>query len=194
MPVLKREVSIFCPSPVTAARIVFLFAQMLRPQAAAPAPAPVAAPAAPVAASTRPPAPDARVSPEAADFFRYVGSNESSIGAPPGPRRREQLPCPVKTVGDAFQFTIRLGPMFREHVRERIDRIRIALHGLHEPADVRRKEGIIVKREEQVFANITGSNRGPLTEAAVRRIFERIIDEMRTIQRLRMVSEDAERQ
>jgi chorismate mutase len=43
------------------------------------------------------------------------------------------------------------------------------------------------KREEQVFANITGANGGPLTEGAVRRIFERIIDEMRTIQRLRMV-------
>ena len=32
----------------------------------------------------------------------------------------------------------------------------------------------------------TGVNRGPLTEEAVRRIFERIIDEMRTIQRVRM--------
>ena len=42
------------------------------------------------------------------------------------------------------------------------------------------------RREEQVFANITEANGGPLTEAAVRRIFERIIDEMRTIQRLRM--------
>ena len=42
------------------------------------------------------------------------------------------------------------------------------------------------KREEQVYANIKGANQGPLTEAAVRRIFERIIDEMRTIQRLRM--------
>jgi chorismate mutase len=44
------------------------------------------------------------------------------------------------------------------------------------------------RREEQVFANITEANRGPLAEGAVRRIFERIIDEMRTIQRLRMVS------
>ena len=31
-------------------------------------------------------------------------------------------------------------------------------------------------------------NHGPLTPEAVRRIFERIIDEMRTIQRVRMVS------
>jgi len=43
------------------------------------------------------------------------------------------------------------------------------------------------RREDQVFANITGSNRGPLTPEAVRRIFERIIDEMRTIQKLRII-------
>jgi chorismate mutase len=42
------------------------------------------------------------------------------------------------------------------------------------------------KREDQVFANVTAANRGPMTEDAVRRIFERIIDEMRIIQRLRM--------
>ena len=45
------------------------------------------------------------------------------------------------------------------------------------------------KREEQVFANITGHNQGPLTPEAVRHIFERIIDEMRSIQRVRMVSD-----
>jgi chorismate mutase len=42
------------------------------------------------------------------------------------------------------------------------------------------------KREEQVFANVTGCNRGPLSQEALRRIFERIIDEMRKIQRVRM--------
>ncbi len=42
------------------------------------------------------------------------------------------------------------------------------------------------KREDQVFANVTGCNRGPLTPDALRRIFERIIDEMRKIQRVRM--------
>jgi chorismate mutase-like protein len=42
------------------------------------------------------------------------------------------------------------------------------------------------KREEQVFANVTGCNRGPLSLEALRRIFERIIDEMRRIQRVRM--------
>jgi len=43
------------------------------------------------------------------------------------------------------------------------------------------------KREDQVFANITGANQGPLTNHSVRGIFERIIDEMRSIQRLRMI-------
>ena len=42
------------------------------------------------------------------------------------------------------------------------------------------------KREDQVFANITSSNQGPMTPEALRRIFERIIDEMRSIQRLQM--------
>jgi chorismate mutase-like protein len=42
------------------------------------------------------------------------------------------------------------------------------------------------KREDQVFANIARANQGPITQEAIRRVFERIIDEMRTIQRLRM--------
>jgi chorismate mutase-like protein len=42
------------------------------------------------------------------------------------------------------------------------------------------------KREDQVFANVTSVNHGPLTPEAVRRVFERIIDEMRIVQRIRM--------
>jgi chorismate mutase len=42
------------------------------------------------------------------------------------------------------------------------------------------------KREEEVFRNVIGGNQGPLSEGAVRRLFERIIDEMRTLQRERM--------
>jgi chorismate mutase len=42
------------------------------------------------------------------------------------------------------------------------------------------------KREDQVFANVTENNSGPLTAEAIRRVFERIIDEMRTIQRDKM--------
>ena len=39
------------------------------------------------------------------------------------------------------------------------------------------------KREEQVFQNVTSHNRGPLSNEAAKRVFERIIDEMRTVQR-----------
>ena len=42
------------------------------------------------------------------------------------------------------------------------------------------------KREEQVFENITSNNHGPMPNDAVKRVFERIIDEMRSIQKLRM--------
>ncbi len=42
-------------------------------------------------------------------------------------------------------------------------------------------------RERQVFENVTGNNAGPLTPDGVKRVFERIIDEMRNVQRLRML-------
>ena len=42
------------------------------------------------------------------------------------------------------------------------------------------------KREDQVFLNITSNNQGPMPNDAVKRVFERIIDEMRSIQKLRM--------
>jgi chorismate mutase len=49
------------------------------------------------------------------------------------------------------------------------------------------------KREDQVFANISqASGEGPLTKEAVRRIFERIIDEMRMVQRVRMEKDGEE--
>ena len=42
------------------------------------------------------------------------------------------------------------------------------------------------KREDQVFHNVTSHNTGPLSPEAVKRVFERIIDEMRTVQRDKM--------
>lgn len=42
------------------------------------------------------------------------------------------------------------------------------------------------KREDQVFENVTAHNAGPLSPDAVKRVFERIIDEMRKVQRDRM--------
>ena len=41
-------------------------------------------------------------------------------------------------------------------------------------------------REVQVFANVAAHNRGPLSSEGLQRIFERIIDEMRRIQKDRM--------
>ncbi len=49
------------------------------------------------------------------------------------------------------------------------------------------------KREDQVFDNVVSHNRGPLADDAVRRVFERIIDEMRSIQRERMLDSDRAR-
>jgi chorismate mutase/prephenate dehydratase len=42
------------------------------------------------------------------------------------------------------------------------------------------------KRESEVFSNVIGSNGGPLPPDGLRRVFERIIDEARTVQRTRM--------
>jgi len=46
------------------------------------------------------------------------------------------------------------------------------------------------KRETEVFTNVTENNSGPLTPDGVKRVFERIIDEMRNVQRLRMLERD----
>jgi chorismate mutase len=42
------------------------------------------------------------------------------------------------------------------------------------------------RREDQVFHNVTANNQGPLPNDAVKRIFERIVDEMRKVQKDRM--------
>ncbi len=50
------------------------------------------------------------------------------------------------------------------------------------------------KREEDVFRNVTDHNHGPLTADAVKSIFERIIDEMRTLQRMRRQQRQGEKE
>ena len=42
------------------------------------------------------------------------------------------------------------------------------------------------KREDDVYRNVMENNRGPLQPDAVRRVFERVVDEMRTLQKMRM--------
>jgi chorismate mutase len=41
------------------------------------------------------------------------------------------------------------------------------------------------KREDDVYRNVLSHNTGPLPPDALRRIFERIIDEMRSLQKMR---------
>jgi chorismate mutase len=45
------------------------------------------------------------------------------------------------------------------------------------------------EREKDVLANAENNNRGPLSDAAIRRLFERIIDEARSAERLAMHNE-----
>ncbi len=54
-------------------------------------------------------------------------------------------------------------------------------HGLpiHEP-----------EREQEIFRNVAEANGGPLTQAALKRLFERIIDEGRSMQRQPMGPEN----
>ena len=81
--------------------------------------------------------------------------------------------------------------------RKNIDRIDVQLIALlNERArvaeiigEVKRGQSMPVyepKREDQVYKNILENNHGPLPADAVRRIFERVIDEMRNLQKTRM--------
>jgi chorismate mutase-like protein len=94
--------------------------------------------------------------------------------------------------------------MNKEEARARLDECRVLIDGIdrrivallnertqvvEEIGRVKRSTDLPIyepRREDQVFANIAGSNTGPLHQDALRRIFERIIDEMRRIQRVRM--------
>jgi chorismate mutase-like protein len=77
--------------------------------------------------------------------------------------------------------------------RRRIDAVDVKLVELlnqrtaivHEIGRIKREFSLPIyepKREDQVFQNVSSHNPGPLTSEALKRIFERIIDEMRTIQ------------
>ena len=83
--------------------------------------------------------------------------------------------------------------------RERIDSIdRRLLALLNERTRVVQQIGRIKRegkmpvyepqREDEVLRNVAGHNTGPMAQDAARRIFERIIDEMRALQRLQMES------
>src|SRR4051812_9208194 len=88
--------------------------------------------------------------------------------------------------------------------RERIDNVDLRiLQLLNERTSIAEEIGRIKKdaqmpiyepkREDQVFCNVTSNNRGPMPDDAVKRVFERIIDEMRRIQKDRMESSELEK-
>jgi chorismate mutase len=88
--------------------------------------------------------------------------------------------------------------------RERIDSLDLRILGmLNERTRIVEEIGRVKKeaqmaiyeprREDQVFNNVTSSNGGPLPDDAVKRIFERIIDEMRKVQKNRMEERTEER-
>ncbi len=63
---------------------------------------------------------------------------------------------------------------------------------VEEIGNIKRKMAMPIyepKREDEVFANAMASNAGPLSGEAVKRIFERIVDEMRVVQKTRMEKE-----
>ncbi len=58
-----------------------------------------------------------------------------------------------------------------------------------EIAKLKQRQGLPIyepQREEEIFRNVVAANHGPLEPEALRRVFERIIDEGRSIQRIFM--------
>lgn len=88
-------------------------------------------------------------------------------------------------------------------LRERIDEIdRAVLQLLNERSRCANVIGHIKKqldlpvyvprREEEVIRNVMDNNQGPLPDEAVRRLFERVIDETRSLERQRYQDEPEE--
>jgi chorismate mutase-like protein len=82
--------------------------------------------------------------------------------------------------------------------RDRIDEIDLELvkllneraHCAEEIGQLKLKMGLEAyspEREEEVMRNVAKANPGPLSIKAVRRLFERIIDESRSVERVTMV-------
>ena len=99
--------------------------------------------------------------------------------------------------------------MTEDEARPQLDELRVLIDGLdrdivkllndrmrvvEDIGRIKRLAGLPIyepKRESEVFANVIASNGGPLPPDGLRRVFERIIDEARTVQRMRMKSDGA---
>ena len=126
---------------------------------------------------------------------RSSGSSKRTPPAPSFPPRWRLWPAslPVVYYRRTNEHRTRAGA----DCRRQIDAVDVKIVELlnerteivHEIGRIKRQFALPIyepKREDQVFENVTTHNPGPLTAEALKRIFERIIDEMRTIQQKKM--------
>lgn len=91
-----------------------------------------------------------------------------------------------KTIDD---WRIRIDEIDLELVRLFNERTQCAIEIGH----IKKRLGLDVyspTREAQVIANVTGANHGPLDHEAIKRMFERVIDEARRIERVHAEQND----
>lgn len=85
---------------------------------------------------------------------------------------------------DLAPWRARIDALDREIVRLLNERLVCA----HEIGAIKKRLAIAVyapQREQDVLDNVTGANAGPLADASVQRLFERVIDETRSAERHR---------
>ncbi len=83
---------------------------------------------------------------------------------------------------DLGPWRVRIDQIDREVVRLLNERLSCA----HEIGAIKKRLDMPVyvpTREQDVIDNVIGANRGPLADASVRRLFERVIDETRSSER-----------
>lgn len=86
------------------------------------------------------------------------------------------------TESDMDPFRDRIDILDRAMLQIMNERVKCA----HAIGAIKKKLGMPVyvpSREEQVLRNVIAGNAGPLSDAAVRRLFERVIDETRSLER-----------
>ncbi|MDX2031774.1 MAG: chorismate mutase [Blastocatellia bacterium] len=91
-----------------------------------------------------------------------------------------------KTIDD---WRIRIDEIDLELVRLFNERTACAIEIGH----IKKRRGLEIyspSREAQVIANVTQANHGPLDAEAIRRLFERVIDEARRIERIEASKEE----
>jgi chorismate mutase len=89
---------------------------------------------------------------------------------------------PSPQASDLAPWRVRIDEIDREVVRLLNERLACA----HEIGAIKKRLDMPVyvpSREQDVIDNVVGANRGPLADASVRRLFERVIDETRSSER-----------